>query len=71
LSPTDKGVGPLQVWCIDLVSGLLPGSSGQTMMVVCVDVFSKFAVAEAIEDKTSATIANFFNRRIVCEFGCP
>jgi hypothetical protein len=40
-------------------------------MVVCVDVFSKLIVAEAIGNKLSSTIAQFFHKNVICVYGCP
>lgn len=66
LTPNDKGESPLQVWCVDLVTGLPPGSGGETIMIVCIDMFSKFVVAEALPDKSSLTVAVFFHKHIIC-----
>lgn len=40
-------------------------------MIVCIDMFSKFVVAEALPDKSSLTVAVFFHKYIICQFGCP
>lgn len=70
LSPWDKGCRPFTVWCLDLII-LPPGSEGQTVAVVCVDVFSKFVVAKALPNKSSDTLAQFFYSHIICEYSVP
>ena len=71
LTPFDKGSAPFQVWCLDLIVGLPEGSQGETICVVCVDVFSKFVVACPLLDKSSESLATFFYTRIICEFSVP
>lgn len=59
------------MWVVDLIGPLPPGSSGQLYCIVCIDVFSKFVVAKALPDKSSAATASFFYDSIICEYGTP
>lgn len=40
-------------------------------IVVCIDYFTKYAVAEATPDQTATTVARVLFNKIVCQFGAP
>lgn len=51
--------------------GLPLGSSGETILVVAVCVYSKFVVMHPLLDKSAATLARWFYTYIICEYGVP
>ena len=71
LTPFFKGYKPFDIWVIDLIVGLPPGSDGQTICLVCICSFSKFVVARALKDKSSQSITNAFYTAIIAEYGVP
>jgi hypothetical protein len=72
LSPTFKTRGPFSVWCIDLVTKLEPpGARGESICIVAVDPFTKFVLADPLEDKSSVGTMKWLHQRVVCFFGVP
>ena len=62
-----------QVWHtvgIDLIGPLPATEKGNVYIATCTCLFSKWPEAEAIKDKTAATIAEFL-LRLICRHGCP
>ena len=66
-----KEIAPLQVWAIDLDIRMPLGSSGETILVVTVCLYSKFVVMHPLPDKSVVTLARWFYKHIVCEYGIP
>lgn len=68
---THKTVPPFTIWCIDCVGPLLPGSRGETRLVTCVCVSSKWVEAWPAHDIKSATIRSLFHANITTRYGVP
>ena len=71
LFPTTKTVGPFHTFAIDIITGLDTTSTGYTILVVCVCVFTKWIEAAALPSRSAAAIRDWFHTNIVCCFGKP
>ena len=58
-------------WAVNIGMGMPPGSKGQTMYVVAVDVCAKVVVPTAIEDRRAVTLANWLYTSVITEYGPP
>ena len=62
--------GPLDHWCMDLGTFNVTSTSGNNFVLVMVDLYSRFTILRAIQDKQALTIANELIQ-IFCTFGWP
>lgn len=56
---------------IDVTGPLKRTPDGNLYIIVAVDYFTKFCIAKAIPDFTSATTARFLFEEVICRFGMP
>ena len=56
-------------WGVDLFGPLDPSSQGNTMVMVCIEHYSKWAEVIAIPDKSAFTCANSFRQAVLGRFG--
>ena len=71
LQPTNKALSPFHTWCVDLITSLPAGANGETILIVCVCVFSKWVEAAPLPNRSSRTTANWFHNSITCRYGVP
>jgi hypothetical protein len=63
---------PFRGWAIDLIKQIYPPSSkGHIFVLVSTDYFTKWVEAIPIKTVTSGNMIDFFNERIVYQFGIP
>ncbi|RCN49921.1 integrase core domain protein [Ancylostoma caninum] len=72
--PLDRFEIPKRPWQrlhSDVVGPLPPTLTGNRFIIVFVDAFSKFIIAEPIPDQKATTTADIFVNRVVSRFGPP
>ena len=63
--------GPWMRLNIDLIGPLIPTDSGNRYILTVIDVFTKFAVATPLTDKSAGTVARAFVDNVICRYGAP
>ena len=53
---------------LDLIGSLCESNQKSTFILTCVDYFSKYVEAKAIENKTGATVVTFIYE-LICRYG--
>ena len=72
IHPHPKDFRPFFIWSIDLLPKLIPpGPNGEQVVVVAVDVFSKWVEAAPLVNKGSATVARWIHESLTCRYGTP
>jgi transposase InsO family protein len=71
LQPMLMASKPAQFWAIDLQTGLPTDKDGNTVLLTCVDMFSRFALAIPLPNRTTARVAEAFYRNVVLQHGVP
>jgi hypothetical protein len=62
---------PCQAWAIDLQTNLPKDAEGNTILLTCVDVFSRWAIAVPLKSRKTSEIAPALYRAIVLQNGIP
>ncbi|OIR56707.1 MAG: uncharacterized protein A8A55_2544 [Amphiamblys sp. WSBS2006] len=68
LTPPD---GPFQRWGMDFVGRMPETANGKKWILVAIDHFSKWPVAEAVQEASAKTVIEFVKKHIVANFGIP
>ena len=71
LHPLQPHPLPFTRWGLDFVQDLPETANGNRHIVTAICHTTKFPLARAVPDRTSATVAKFIFEEITCRFGCP
>ncbi len=56
---------------IDIMGSLTITQQGNWYIVIAIDYFTKWLIAEALKEATAKTVSSFVYRKVICEHGCP
>jgi transposase InsO family protein len=71
LSPLLIANKPAEYWAVDLQTGLPPDREGNTILLTAVDMFSRWALAIPVKDRSTNTITDAIYRHIILQHGIP
>lgn len=71
LHPIELPLQPFKRWGIDFIGRLPTSKKGNRWIIVAIDHFTRWPVAIATPDATTATVAKFIHENIFCSFGTP
>ena len=72
LIPTDKGLWPFYMWCVDTIVRLHPPApNGAQDMIVAIDPVTRWVELGSVPHLTSYEVALWFHAEIVCRYGLP
>ena len=72
LIPTDKGVRPFYMWCVDTIVRLHPPApNGAQDVVVAINPTTRWVELGSVPHLTSHEVALWFHSEIVCRYGLP
>ena len=72
LIPTDKGLWPFYMWCVDTIVRLHPPApNGAQDVIVAIDPVTRWVELGSVPHLMSHEVALWFHAEIVCRYGLP
>ena len=68
---SDMGREPFVSWNMDCIVGLLEAERGETVLIMAVDMWSKWLEVKAIAQLSSVVTAFFLYENIIVRFSVP